>query len=148
MARPIPDKPVREEPPPPFVSVNVPVPPDLRERLLAHYIAADEADADYYIAGTCTIRHWESAFIADRLEAGLPIWVTRHELEDYADNLPDPRPFKKDLHDNRLFEVSPSGKVHTVESSPWRHLYVGEVHPRGTECRRVPGRFLEGERGQ
>jgi len=137
MARPIPEpEPPAAPEPPPFVSVRVPAPKNLRDRLLARAIRADEADWRTHTAGTWTIRHGGAAILANSLEAGETVEVSRASLADYISDLPD---------GIRRFRIDPSGAVTTLKprrsSVPWddderEEGIFGKVHPPVDACTR------------
>jgi hypothetical protein len=110
MARPIPQpEPPAAPEPAPFVSVRVPAPKNLRDRLLARAIAVDEADWKMYTTGTWTIRHGGAAILANNIEAGETVEVGRAGLTDYIPDLPA---------GIRRFRIGPSGAVTTLETAP------------------------------
>ena len=145
MARPIPEpEPPAAPEPPPFVSVRVPAPKNLRDRLLARAIRADEADWRTYTAGTWTIRHGGAAIFANSLEAGETVEVNRVSLADYIADLPE---------GIRRFRIDPSGVVTTLKPRsncmPWDDDrddgLFGAVHPSPKACTRHDRGWLYGE---
>jgi len=147
MARPIPEpEPPAAPEPPPFVSVRVPAPKNLRDRLLARAIAADRSDWKTYTAGTWTIRHGGAAIFANSLEAGETVEVNRVSLADYIADLPE---------GIRRFRIDPSGTVTTLEPrtdvAAWLddrdHGPTGMVHPPVDACTRHDHGWLYGETG-
>jgi len=145
MARPIPEpEPPAAPEPPPFVSVRVPAPKNLRDLLLAGAIAADEADWRTYTAGTWTIRHGGAAVLANSIEDGQTVEVSRAWLADHVLDLPG---------GIRRFRIDPSGVVTTLEprtgDNAWLdergHGFTGAPHPNPKACTRHDRGWLHGE---
>ena len=144
MARPIPE-PEREvvvaPASKPFTASQVKAPRNLRKRLLAYFIEADEANHRYYVSGTTTIRNSSAAWCANELEAGNEVVVSRNVLDDFIPDLPEGI--------NR-FRVDARGRVWTLEPRSrdrWGDIQhgPGKVHPSTEACSRHDRAWLYGE---
>ena len=145
MARAIPQpEPPTAPEPAPFVSVRVPAPDNLRSLLLKGAIRSDEADWRTYTAGTWTIRHGGAAVLANSIEDGQTVEVSRAWLADHVLDLPG---------GIRRFRIDPSGTVTTREPrtdvAAWRDDRddgpTGLVHPPVDACTRHDRGWLYGE---